>query len=84
MTELCRVDGEPVLVNIFRGSGLCCVNCQKEEEKLHAAYDAEHAARRAQEDLDRCRGGNPRCRRRKPARIPAAQEWHCHDHEYQA
>jgi hypothetical protein len=30
MTEFCKVDGEPIEVMAFKGTGFCSVNCRKE------------------------------------------------------
>lgn len=30
--EICRVDGKPVRMAIFKGSGYCCQNCQHKGE----------------------------------------------------
>lgn len=31
--EKCRVCKKEVLIQIFKGTGICCVNCQKQEDK---------------------------------------------------
>lgn len=84
--ELCTVDGKPVLVSIYKGSGLCSENCRKAAVATRAADRIERQARadraREQESLDRCQGGNPPCRRRKPASWPRDKKWLCHDHKY--
>jgi hypothetical protein len=30
--EICTVDGRPVRMSIFKGTGYCCQNCQHEGE----------------------------------------------------
>lgn len=68
--EICRVDSRPVLVNIFRGSGICSVDCEKTE-----------AAQQAVEDARRCTGETARgtrCRRTAPA--GAGLPWTCPTH----
>ena len=30
--EICTVDGRPILVTIFRGSGVCCEGCRKKRD----------------------------------------------------
>lgn len=30
--ENCTVDGRPILIAIFKGSGVCCENCRKKRD----------------------------------------------------
>lgn len=75
------MDKKPVLVSIFRGSGLCSVNCQKVERAEFEASLAERQRRRDEDYARRCRGGSVTgrmCRRVAPD--SATLPWACHDH----